>query len=48
MKKITNKQLAEYLNVSASAVSQYDKRKLKLMKLGLKVIKNPQLMKQML
>ena len=39
-KKATQKQLAEYLGVTPGAVSQYDKKKLELMLLGLFVKNN--------
>ena len=42
MKKITYKELAEYLGVSESAVKQYNKKKRELMLIGLAVKKNRQ------
>ena len=40
IKKATYKELAEYLGVSVSAVSQYNKKKRLLMLIGLTVKKN--------
>ena len=42
MKKITYKELAEYLGVSESAVKKYNKKKRELMLIGLAVKKNRQ------